>query len=61
MDTEKVIDKIQEIIRRLEVVFKSSSNPRQRKRVSMQKTEMKKDLKKIEDGNFTEEDAEIFI
>ena len=61
MDKDKVREKIQGLVKRFEMVMKTSSNPQQQKRASVHIAKMNKDLEKLNKGDFSEEDGKKYF
>lgn len=64
MDNElkaSIYEKIEALSRRLETVLKTSVNPEQKKRVSQQLANLKKDSIRLSEGNFDQEDVRRYL
>lgn len=54
-------EKINLLSRRLEMVLKTTSNPSQKKRVSIELAKLKKDQKRLQEGNFSDQDVRRYV
>ena len=64
MDSEqatRVRDKIQLMLRQMDTVLRTTRDPGQKKRVSLEISRLRKDLVRLEEKTFTDEDARLYI